>query len=90
LVVRAPERGYAEANRDPPREVEVERNLRRRVAFGGTHHCVGAPLARAEWAIAFEILLERLPGWTIADDLGGEAFERSSLLRSRRRLWLRW
>jgi cytochrome P450 len=88
---------YAAANRDAgifpePGEVDVGReNIRKHVAFGkGKHHCVGAPLARAEGAIAFEVLLERLPNWTIADELGGEAFERSYLLRGRRRLWLRW
>jgi cytochrome P450 len=88
---------YAAANRDAdvfpePGEVDLEReNVRKHVAFGkGKHHCVGAPLARAEGVIAFEVLLERLPNWTIADDLGGEAFERSYLLRGHSRLWLRW
>lgn len=88
---------YAAANRDAgtfpePGEVDVAReNVRKHVAFGkGKHHCVGAPLARAEGVIAFEVLLQRLPNWTVADDLGGEAFERSYLLRGYRRLWLRW
>jgi cytochrome P450 len=88
---------YAAANRDAgtfpePGEVDVAReNIRKHVAFGkGKHHCVGAPLARAEGVIAFEALLARLPNWTIADDLGGEAFEPSYLLRGHRRLWLRW
>ena len=52
--------------------------------------CVGAPLGRAEGVIAFEVLLERLSNWTIADDLGGEDFERSYLLRGHRHLWIRW
>jgi len=88
---------YTGANRDPdafpaPSEVDLDReNIRKHIAFGkGKHHCVGAPLARAEGVIAFEVLLERLPNWTIAGDLGGEAFERSYLLRGHRRLWLRW
>ena len=51
---------------------------------------VDAPLGRAEGVIAFEVLLERLSNWTIADDLGGEDFERSSLLRGHRHLWIRW
>ena len=81
---------YAAANRDPdaypaPSEVDLERNTRKHIAFGkGKHHCVGAPLARAEGVVAFEVLLERLPNWTIADDLGGEAYERSYLLRGKR------
>jgi hypothetical protein len=40
--------------------------------------------------VAFETLLERLPSWRIADDLGGEVFERSYLLRGHRHLWIRW
>jgi cytochrome P450 len=88
---------YAAANRDAgvfpaPGEVDLGReNIRKHIAFGkGKHHCVGAPLARAEGVVAFELLLERLPNWTIAGDLGGEAFERSYLLRGHRRLWVRW
>jgi cytochrome P450 len=88
---------YAAGNRDPdsfpaPDEVDIERaNIRKHIAFGkGKHHCVGAPLARAEGVIAFEVLLDRLPNWTIADDLGGQPFERSYLLRGLRELWLRW
>jgi cytochrome P450 len=88
---------YAAANRDAgvfpaPNQVDVEReNIRKHIAFGkGKHHCVGAPLARAEGVIAFEVLLERLPDWTVADDLGGEAYEHSYLLRGHSRLWLRW
>jgi cytochrome P450 len=88
---------YSAANRDAgtfpePGLVDLGReNVRKHVAFGkGKHHCVGAPLARAEGVIAFEVLLERLPNWTIADELGGETFERSYLLRGHRQLWLRW
>ena len=57
---------YAAANRDActfpePGKVDLEReNGRKHVAFGkGKHHCVGAPLARAEGVIAFEVLLEQ-------------------------------
>jgi cytochrome P450 len=88
---------YAGGNRHPdvfpqPDDVDLDRdNIRRHIAFGrGRHHCVGAPLGRAEGVIAFEVLLERLPSWTFADDLGGEVFERSYLLRGHRHLWIRW
>jgi cytochrome P450 len=88
---------YAAANRDPgtfaePGEIDLGReNIRKHVAFGkGKHHCVGAPLARAEGVIAFEVLLDRLPNWTIADEVGGDIFERSYLLRGHRRLPIHW
>ena len=88
---------YAGGNRDPevfpePDDVDLDRdNIRKHIAFGrGRHHCVGAPLGRAEGVVAFEVLLERLPSWTIADDLGGEDFEHSYLLRGHRHLWIRW
>ncbi|GHF13605.1 hypothetical protein GCM10018789_49650 [Streptomyces werraensis] len=37
----------------------------------GVHHCLGAPLARAEAAVALRLLLERHPG--LALDAGPES-----------------
>ena len=54
------------ANRDPnvfeePDRFDVARNPRGHVAFGsGIHHCLGAPLARREATIAFEVLARRV------------------------------
>jgi pimeloyl-[acyl-carrier protein] synthase len=56
----------AAANRDParfaePDELNLLRAENRHVAFGwASHYCFGAPLARMEGQIAFQILLERL------------------------------
>ena len=53
------------ANRDPeqferPEELDVTREDAGNISFGrGIHHCLGAPLARLEGKIAFEVLLER-------------------------------
>ncbi len=53
------------ANRDPevygdPDRLDITRNEANHIAFGrGIHHCLGAPLARLEGRIAFEMLLER-------------------------------
>jgi cytochrome P450 len=53
------------ANRDPavfadPHRLDVARDARRHVAFGGgIHHCLGAALARMEGEIAFCALLDR-------------------------------
>lgn len=53
------------ANHDPdrfdrPDELDLTRPAKRHVSFGrGIHHCLGAPLARLQGRIAFEVLLER-------------------------------
>jgi cytochrome P450 family 142 subfamily A polypeptide 1 len=59
---------YHSANRDErafeePDRFDVERSPNPHVAFGGygTHHCLGASLARLELRVAFEELLRRLP-----------------------------
>jgi pimeloyl-[acyl-carrier protein] synthase len=53
------------ANRDPevysdPDRLDLARHETSHIAFGrGIHHCLGAPLARLEGRVAFEMLLER-------------------------------
>ena len=60
------------ANRDPavfadPHRLDVQRDARRHVAFGGgIHHCLGAALARLEGFIAFKALLESFPRMELA------------------------
>jgi cytochrome P450 len=60
------------ANRDPALlpdadRLDVTRKPSPHLAFGhGIHHCVGAPLARLEMAIAFPALLRRFPALRLA------------------------
>ena len=57
----------ASANHDPdefddPDTVDLRRNPNRHIGFGfGLHHCLGAPLARLEGAIAIDALIRRFP-----------------------------
>jgi cytochrome P450 len=59
------------ANRDPrrwasPARLQLDRPERRNLAFGtGIHHCVGAPLARLEGAVALRLLLTRMPSFEV-------------------------
>ena len=60
------------ANRDPagfaePHRLDVARDARKHVAFGGgIHHCLGAVLARMEGLIAFKALIEAFPTMELA------------------------
>ncbi len=64
----------AAANRDPaifaePDRFDIERaGLRRHVGFAlGSHHCLGANLAKLELRIALDALFARLPGFQVND-----------------------
>jgi cytochrome P450 len=67
---------YSSANRDEAvfgpdaDEFRVQRGTGEHVAFGyGEHFCLGAALARMEARIAFEEILARYPGITLAGDV---------------------
>jgi cytochrome P450 len=58
---------FGSANRDPrafeePDEFRASRHAAHHIGFGGgTHHCLGAPLARIELAVALEQLIHAAP-----------------------------
>src|SRR4029077_8908302 len=62
------------ANRDPtvfddPHRLDVARDARRHVAFGGgVHHCLGIALARLEGVFAFNALIKRYPEMELAGE----------------------
>lgn len=66
---------YASANRDEevfenPDHFNVERSPNPHLAFGGygAHFCLGAPLARLELRVMFDVLMRRLPDLELASD----------------------
>jgi cytochrome P450 len=65
---------YGSGNRDETAfanadEFQLERDPKQHLAFGqGIHYCVGAPLARLEGRIAFEVLTQRLPHLRLVPD----------------------
>ncbi|WP_025616722.1 cytochrome P450 family protein [Salinispora cortesiana] len=65
--------GFAAAGRDPRRHgvdadrFDLTRDDKEHLSFGyGVHHCLGAPLARLEAAIALPLLFERFPELALA------------------------
>ncbi len=62
----------------------------RHLAFGqGMHYCLDAPLARMELQIAFRLLLERIPGLTLALDSDSIKWRKSTFIRGVKELPVR-
>jgi cytochrome P450 PksS len=82
----------ASANRDErrfsePDRLDLSREPNRHLAFGlGIHYCLGAPLARLEGRIAFEVLLRRRPGLRLTMDRAALRWKRGAVLRGLREL----
>jgi cytochrome P450 len=84
------------ANRDPELgehldRLDVTRDVTRHVAFGhGVHHCIGAPLARAELRIALPALLRRFPSLALADPTAEVEFRSYNVVYGVRSLPVTW
>jgi cytochrome P450 len=82
------------ANRDPdafaePEIFDIARQPNQHVAFGsGTHHCLGATLARVEGQEVFKALAERFPRLRVATD--ALAYQPSITFRSLKSLPVVW
>jgi cytochrome P450 len=65
-----------------PDAFDIRRDTRGHLAFGhGVHHCLGAPLARLEGAIAFRTLFERCPDLALDIDATELTWRPSLMLR---------
>ncbi|MGW1173978.1 cytochrome P450 family protein [Kitasatospora sp. NPDC002543] len=77
----------AAASRDPlhfpdPDRFDIRRKPAGHLAFGhGIHHCLGAPLARVEAAVALRTLIERRPRLALDTDPADLVRRPSTLLR---------
>ncbi len=84
---------YAAANRDParydaPDTIDLNRrHPRGHLAFGlGSHHCLGAPLARRELLFGFKALIERVDRLWLIEGANDFAYQRNYLLRALKQL----
>lgn len=82
------------ANRDPdafpePDTFDIDRHPNQHVAFGsGTHHCLGATLARVEGQEVFKALAERFPNLRVETE--GLDYQPSITFRSLKSLPVTW
>jgi cytochrome P450 len=85
----------AAANRDPERFADPDvfdigrEDASAHLGFGrGIHYCLGAPQARLEARIVFELLLRRAPDFRLADAGRPLAYGPNAALRGLRELWI--
>ncbi|MDT8912364.1 cytochrome P450 [Amycolatopsis sp. PS_44_ISF1] len=84
------------ANRDPgvfpdPDQLDLTRNARGHQAFGGgTHHCVGQPLARMELQVVYPTLLRRIPTLRAAVGLDEVKFKYDAVIYGLHELPVTW
>jgi cytochrome P450 len=87
----------ASANRDEsvfedPDSFDIRReNANKHIAFShGIHFCLGAPLARLEARVAFELLTQRLPALRLSPPEQRFEFDPNMSFRGPKELWAEW
>jgi len=83
---------YASGNRDPrrftdPDRLDLTRDPNPHLTFGlGTHYCLGAPLARLEFALSLRALARAFPGLRLRDPDADPDYVGGFVIRGLRRL----
>jgi cytochrome P450 len=91
VVVSLPAADRDRALVEDPDQLDVGRVASHHVAFGhGVHHCLGAPLARAEMATAFPALLRRFPTLAPAVPFDEVDFRSATVVYGLRSLPVTW
>jgi hypothetical protein len=74
-----------------PADFDTNRpNAREHLSFGfGIHYCIGAPLARLEARVVFEVLAKHMPSLTLEPNQQYEFLPNTSF-RGPRQLWVHW
>ncbi|GAA1771766.1 Cytochrome P450 FAS1 [Nonomuraea coxensis DSM 45129] len=76
---------------DDPDRLDITRGDLGHLAFGhGVHHCLGAPLARAEMRIAFPALFRRFPRLALADPFEEIEYRTFNAIFGLKSLMLTW
>jgi cytochrome P450 len=76
---------------DPDAFDICRKNANKHIAFShGIHFCLGAPLARLEARIAFELLAQRLPDLRLSPPDQRFEFDPNMSFRGPKKLWAEW
>jgi cytochrome P450 len=76
---------------DPDAFDICRKNANKHIAFShGIHFCLGAPLARLEARIAFELLTQRLPDLRLSPPDQRFEFDPNMSFRGPKKLWAEW
>jgi cytochrome P450 len=89
-IQKCPWDAYQQLRDEAPEDLNIHRkNAGSHLAFShAVHHCLGAPLARLELNLSFEILLNRRQNFRLAKGADSYDFVPGLALRQMQYLWI--